>query len=75
MSSASLYRRVAATFIKCAKDSKTPSERDQLIAGAIHYQQLLHTFEDQREPGRITKKHPRQLAPCMTFSSPSLKLK
>jgi len=50
MSSASLYRRMAATFIKCAKDSNTASERDQFIAGAIHYQQLSQTFEDQHRP-------------------------
>jgi len=56
MSSASLFRRMAATFIKCAEGSNTPSERDQFIAGAIHYQQLSQTFEDQRRAGPDSEK-------------------
>ena len=43
---AAFYRQIAVTFLGCAKDSKTASDRDQFLAAAIHYQQLARAIED-----------------------------
>jgi hypothetical protein len=40
MQTGRLYRELVVTFLECAKNTKAPTDCDQLIAGAVHYQKL-----------------------------------